>query len=481
MEMAFCKFSTEIATNKFTVIDNTFFEKYMSGADGTQLKVYLWGLYLCNNQTTINSNLGTLKTFADDIGLSEDEVLSAFEYWQAQGLVQIIASNPPEIQYLPVKDAISKKMYKPEKYEQFNLQAQSILSGRQLTPNEFREYYDLIETFKMAPEALLMIIQYCVDNKDNKVGYSYILTVAKNWAYDGILSLSQVEEKLQQFSTADKNVRVILKAMGISRNPTFDERQLYLKWCKLGFTLDVISFVAKKVKKGGCTTLDNRLNKYYELHLFSQKEIDTYENNKESLFALAIEINKTIGVYYENIEPIVENYVNPWLMRGFSKESITLIATYCFKTSVRSLEGMNDIVMKFYKNGLTTVDSIVQYIEKFKQQDENIRTVLQKSKLLRNITSLDRDFYRTWVYSWNMTQEMIEYAATLAADKGQPMQYINKILGTWYENKITTLDAAKQQKDLFKYTTQSSSAVHSRSYSEEELNNIFSNIEEVEI
>lgn len=479
--MAFCKFSTEITSNKFTVIDNVFFEKYVKIATGTQVKVYIWGLYLCNNSADITANLSSLQSFASDLNLTEDEVLKAFEFWQAEGLVQIITSNPPEIQYLPIRGAVSKKLYKPEKYEQFNLQAQSILKDRQISSNEYKEYYDLIETFKMSPEALLMIIQYCVDNKDTRVGYSYILTVAKNWAYEGVLTLAKVENKLQEYNTADKNVRAILKALGSSKNPSFEERQLYFKWLKQGFNLNVIVAVSKTIKKGGFAKLDSRLTKYYELHLFSEKEIFEYENEKENLFNLAVEINKTIGVYYENVETVVENYITPWLMRGFSKEALILVATYCFKTSIRALEGMNDIVLKFYKNGLTTVDSIAQYIDKFKQQDENIKTVLQNAKLLRNVTSLDRDFYRTWVYSWNMTQDMIEYAATLASDKGQPMQYINKILGNWYENKIKTLDDAKQNKDLFKFSTPTTSAVHSRNYTKEELDNLFSDIEEVEI
>ncbi len=481
--MAFCKFSSETVANKFTIIDNIFIEKYMKFATGEQVKVYMWGLYLCNNPQSLTTNLSTLQSFSNDLGISEDEVLKAFEYWQQQGLVQIISSNEPEIQYLPVKDAISKKLYKPEKYEQFNLQAQNIIKDRQITQNEYKQYYDIIEVFHMAPEALLMIMQYCVDNKDTKVGYSYILTVAKNWAYENILTLKQVEDKLQEYNTANANLHKILKAMGLSRNPNLEEQQLYLKWTKkLGFEFDTILFVASETKKGGFYKLDVKLTKYYELHLFSNKEIQEYEKNKENLLILAKEINKIIGVYYENVETVVENYINPWMMRGYSPETLELIANYCFKNSIRNLQGMDNIIQKLFQQGLVSIESIAQFVDKAKKQDENIKKILSTAKLLRNVTSLDRDFYRNWTYTWNMSQEMIEYAASLSSDKSQPMQYINKILGNWFEQKITNLELAKQDKTLYKYNSKNNDIeIHSRKYTKEELDNIFSKIEEVEI
>ena len=49
-----------------------------------------------------------------------------------------------------------------------------------------------------------------------------------------------------------------------------------------------------------------------------------------------------------------------------------------------------------------------------------------------------------------ITPEIIEYAATLSKDKVQPMQYMNKILSNWFEQKITTLEQAKLAGDLFK-------------------------------
>lgn len=483
--MSFCKFSSEISSLNITILDNTFIEQYLPYASGEQVRIYLWGLYLCSNQN-LKSNLSTLDSFSENLGISTNEVLAAFKFWEEQGLVQIIDTNPPEIQYLPIKNAISKKKFKADKYEQFNLQVQSTITDRMITPNEFSEYYTLIETHHMSPEALLMIIKYCTDFKGKNIGYSYIITVAKSWANEGILSFSQVEQKLQELSETEIVLKDIFKALKLSRKPTLEERQKYLKWTRdFDFCDEVILFVSKNITKGGFEKLDQRLTKYYELHLMSRKEIEEYELKKTSLFSLAKEINKTIGVYYENVENIVETYINPWLMRGYDENALKLIAKYCFKNNIRSLQGMDNVVLKYYQNGLTTTQSIIQHLEKLKQQDDKIKQVLESASLVRNVTSWDRDFYKTWTYSWNMPQEVIVYAATLSADKAQPMQYINKILSNWFEQKITTLEEAKTIGELYKtgagVDNNDKSIIHDRQYSKEEIQSLITDIDEIEI
>ena len=483
--MSFCKFSSEISSLNITILDNTFIEQYLPYASGEQVRIYLWGLYLCSNQN-LKSNLSTLDSFSENLGISTNEVLAAFKFWEEQGLVQIIDTNPPEIQYLPIKNAISKKKFKADKYEQFNLQVQSTITDRMITPNEFSEYYTLIETHHMSPEALLMIIKYCTDFKGKNIGYSYIITVAKSWANEGILSFSQVEQKLQELSETEIVLKDIFKALKLSRKPTLEERQKYLKWTRdFDFCDEVILFVSKSITKGGFEKLDQRLTKYYELHLMSRKEIEEYELKKTSLFSLAKEINKTIGVYYENVENIVETYINPWLMRGYDENALKLIAKYCFKNNIRSLQGMDNVVLKYYQNGLTTTQSIIQHLEKLKQQDDKIKQVLESASLVRNVTSWDRDFYKTWTYSWNMPQEVIVYAATLSADKAQPMQYINKILSNWFEQKINTLEEAKTVGELYKVgagvDNNDKSIIHDRQYSKEEIQSLITDIDEIEI
>ncbi len=485
--MAFCKFSSEAQSSNFTSVDNAFFEHYLPFASGEQVRVYLYGLYLCTRDNLLKSELSTLDTFAQSLGLSKSEVMDAFSYFEQLGLVQIVDTTPPEVLFLPVRSAIPKRKFATGKYDQFNLQAQSILSERMLTTNEFAEYYTLLESFNMAPEALLMVMQYCADLKGKNVGYAYILTVAKNWVREGILTMQQVEKKLSEFNETDAAIRETMKALGSSRAASVEERQQYIRWVKeFGFSKDIILAIAKKVQKGGFSKLDYRLSKYFQLHLTTLQEMEEFEKNKEALFSIAREITKILGVYYQNLDNVIESYISPWLQRGYNEATLRIIATYSFKNSIRTLEGMDGVVQRFYKNGLTTLEAIAQFVEKMRGQDALIQSVLEKAGLLRSVTSWDREFYKTWSYSWNMPQEVIEHAATMAGDKTSPMQYVNKILSNWFEQKIFTLDEAKLAGDLFKAGagvegSKDSTVLHTRKYTQDELESLIRDIDEIEI
>jgi hypothetical protein len=161
--MAFCKYSIDMLANNTTGVDNIFINNYLPYADSNFVKIYVYGLYKCQDSSSRDN---TLENFANELNLSVQDIENAFYYWQEQGLVQILNVIPFEVRYLPISDVLNNtKKYNAKKYESFNAQAQEILSGRMITPNEYREYYDIIERLHVEKEALLMEINYCVNIK----------------------------------------------------------------------------------------------------------------------------------------------------------------------------------------------------------------------------------------------------------------------------------------------------------------------------
>ena len=79
------------------------------------------------------------------------------------------------------------KKYNVDKYTAFNISAQELCGSKMLTPREFEEFYYIIENLKMDKEALLKVIEYCVNLKGKNVSLNYIIAVAKNWAHDSQL------------------------------------------------------------------------------------------------------------------------------------------------------------------------------------------------------------------------------------------------------------------------------------------------------
>lgn len=483
--MSFCKFSTEYIASSKTEIDNIFINDYLPFAEPKHTIVYLYGLYIAGSNSFDNS----LENVSKTLNMSEEEIISAFEYWEEQGLVRLLHTNPLQVTYIPLKNVLSaNKLYKPDKYEVFNSQAQEIFkSKRQISKHEYEEYYDFLERYHVEQEALLMIMNYCVETKKSAVGYNYILTVAKNWANEGITTTLQVEEKLQIMEEKSFEMGEVLKVAGIKRSPYVEEKTLLAKWLnEYGFSLDVILHIIKKNKTKSHFSfdkLDTLLTKYYEMKLLSVSEIESFEKEKKELYTLAKEINKTIGVYYENLEGVVENYILKWINLGFSNQLLLQIAEYCFKTSIRTLEGMNQTVNKFYKLGLLSTEAFSQYMEEILSTDNKIQNILSSLEINRNVNYLDRENYKTWKENWRLDDNLINYATTLAKGKDSPLKYLSRVLADWHEKGITSVEEAKNTTPLSQNNEQSSYKKNftGRSYSNNELNALFQSIDEIDI
>ena len=477
--MAFCKFSSEFVISNQTSVDNLFINEFLPNAPAECVKVYLYGLYKCSNANAYDN---TIESFAKVLNLTEQEIEDAFLYWQEEGLVQVLSTLPIEIRYMPLKNVISNtKKYKPEEFDTFNSQVQEIIEGRQITPTEYEEYYYLLKVLHFQPEALLMLVKFCTQLKGTNVGYRYIVTIAKNWARENILTSKAMEKKILVCEQAGSEIETILKICGAKRLASLEERELYIKWTKnLGFDFKTIEFVANNLKKSKVNfeKLDQKLLSYYEMKKLSIKEIQDFEQEKSKMFTLAKDINKKMGLYYENLEPIIESYISKWLSFGHNDASLLLLADFCFKNSIRTLEGLDSIILKLYKLGIVSVEAIKEYTNELISLDQQIKEILEKLGISRLVTNQDRTFFKIWKQTWDMSEELISYGVELSAGKFQPMQYLNKLLSSWHTTGIKT--PAEAEKIPLKQDVKVS-ANKGRSYKKEDLDALFDSLEEIEI
>lgn len=481
--LALCSYSSRLAMDGYTVIDNTFLNEFLPQATGEDVKVYLYGLNLCSNP---NNDDNSLDTMSKILCLNEDEILKSFAYWQEMGLVQVVSTNPLEVRFLPIKTRSgSSKIRNKEKYTDFNVQMQAVISGRMITPTEYNEYYSLIETYHFEPEALVMIAKYCTTRKSNSIGYPYILAVARNYAEEGLKTIEAVEQKFIEYEQNSDEIKRVLLALGLKREADIEERNLYLKWNNnFGFLNGTIVEVAKTLKKkGGFNKLDSLLTKYYEQKLFTIEEISEFSARQDELFETAKVVSKNLGLYYQNLENVVDVYISDWTNKGYDAETLTLISMYCFKQSLRTLDAMNTVVQKFYKLGLVSTNSIEQYISLIVQADEQIKLVLDKVGLVRSVSSYDREFYKTWTNSWGFSDEQILLVSDYCKGKSNPIVYLNKVLASLNENNL------KSDSDIEKHLktfSQNNSKMDkpdftTRNYSSEEMNALFDSLDDIEI
>ena len=487
--MAFCKFSTEFMAKSYTVIDNLFFTKYLLTTPPKHVSIYLYGLYICQQMIPLE-----IKHFAENLGYSEEDVITSFEYWQEQDVVRIVSTTPFQVQYLPLNAKSTPHKYDKDKYAKFNKQVQSLICGRMLTPNEFEEYYTLMEGFatpdgrKLSPEALLMVVRYCVENKGDNVGYRYIITVARDWANLGYVTPDQIEAHLEATNNATTSVNSILKALGSTKKSSLEELQLYLKWLELGFLDECILYVAKSLKKSGkanFTLLDRKLNKYYDLHLFSSKEINDYEENVDKIYSLARDINRTLGLYYEDVTNQIETYINPWLNLGYTPDTLLAIAQNCYEVGKRTLNTLDEQIKFLFENGIVSDKSYEQHIQAQLSIKVTIKTILKKLNIERNVTSVDVDFWNRWTNAWTFNPDIIDYAVSLAKNRGANLSYVNSILADWHTQHIFTLEQAKLASDNYKIIknapTSNATKINTRTYSQDENEALFNEFKEMDI
>lgn len=487
--MSLCSYSSETHSGSFLVIENSFINDYLPSAPEFCIKVYLYGLYLC---TTPNSIENSLDSLMHTLSMSAGEIRDAFEYWQGEGLVQILentSTNEINIKFLPVHKKLGGSKKFANKYSNFNSQLQALITTRMITPSEYNEYYTLLESFHIDEEALLEIVKYCTALKGNNVGYPYIITVAKNFASEGFKTTEAVKERLSEHQEVNDEVLSILKQFKASvKHSSIDERNAYIKWInELGFAHGVIKEVAKDISKKGGTfqKLDKMLISYYKANLLTIKDIKTYNENREKYLELAKEITRLIGVYYENLDIVIEEYIINWLQKGYDEDTLKIIAKFCFKRSTKTLEGMNNCILKFYKLGLVSAESINQYMQDIVASDSKIQEILSACNLLRSITSFDRETYNTWTTTWNFSDEIILLVASYAKDKSQPIQYMNKILAGMYEEKIISLDKATEHLNKFgnkvSKSTKSVANFVQREYNQKDLDALFDNLDNIEV
>lgn len=477
--MGLCRMSREGIKNGCITLDNKFVTDYMPAADEIRLKVYLFGLLSCADPDSPDN---TTYHFCNALSITPEQLKEAFEYWSSEGLVTIVSDSPLEVRYNLVKGLEDKlHYYKKGKYEEFNAQLQGLFPERMLNSNDYEKYYVFLETTHMPQEVMLMIAGYCVNyRKATKISDNYVLAVAQAWHEEGIRTVQDAEDMISRHESSTEAMRLIFKALGKKSEADLDDKQFYIKWTKSwGFDLSGILFAAKQCKKrGGMERLDKILDEYFTHNCLAVTDMQAYSDERQSMYDLAKEVTRIIGVRYENLETVVSHYICVWLSQGFDKDALILVAEYCFENSIRSLSGMNAMISMFYKQGCVTVGSINGYIGQLVEREKRIKKILETAASSRMVTQSDRDAYALWT-DWGFDDEAILVAASFAQGKPQATGYITKLLTRCKEAKAFTAEEVRKTLSSSVCSNQKSAEPGKleRRYTKEEIGSLFGDLQ----
>lgn len=437
-----CSFSKEFSLNAFTSVENQFISEYMPEASGDAVKVYLYGLFLCQNPKFDQP----LSDIASNLQLTEEQVIDFFAYWEEFGLCMIVSREPFTVNYLPIRSAVSGKArkYKTEKYSEFTKSVQALIPDRMISTGEYTEYFSIMETYSIKPEAMLMIIKYCIDLKGKSIGYRYISRVCKDFGNRGLVTIDKIEKELHSYITKTYEIERILNAMSSKRQPDHEDAVLLKKWTEeWTFELSSIIHAGSVLKKGNMTKLNDFLFELYKTKSFSVNEIDEFIAKRQSVYDLTIKINKALSIYVDVVETVVNTYTNKWLSYGFEEEALLKIASHCFKMGKNTLNDMDELVEMLRTRGFITISSVGDYFENQKKTEEFLKKFLATVGLNRRPNPWDKENLAIWK-GWNFTEEMILEAGKLSTGKASPIPYVNAILSNWKNTGVFSTEALSE-------------------------------------
>ncbi len=435
-KMSFCSFSQNYKKKSVTSIDNSFIYDYLPLADGNAVKIYIASLTLATNGKEY-----TAEDFAEFLKVDYEELISCYKFWEQYDLIKIVSTSPLKILINEVP-LLNVKPYKvePEKYSDFTSSLQALFPQRMISISEYSQYFQIMETKKIKPEALLLIIKYCIDLKGESVNYRYILAVINDFINRDLTTFKAIESELSDYVLNSNRINEILISLGLKRKAEIEDVKLFDKWTKdYGFTLESINFAVKTLKKAKIDKLDAFLSELYSCKLFSCEEIKSYVERKEYLKELTLKINKTLSVYYEVLEPEIDTYVKNWVNKGYNEQSLLFLAQYCFKSGIRNVNYLDEQINLLYNQGIVSFESIIKYFEQLNAENEYLLKLFKIVGINKIPVKWDRDNLATWK-SWGFSESMIEKACELSYGKTSAFSYVNSVLSDWKSKNIFTVD-----------------------------------------
>ena len=481
--MGFCSLGRDYIREGYTQIDNVFLSKYLADADAIDVKVYLYGLMLAKEERETS-----LEKIAYALRLTEERIMNAYSYWQDLGLVTIRENPVFQIVYNSVKVPATKTvLYSAREFSEFVDELRRIFPEKIIPEQDIVRYVETMKTYKMEQNAMLLIARYCRD-KRGTTNTASVLGLASSWAKQGLTTMQSVNDRLDELERDSEDLRLVYNELGLKSKPAVEDQEQFAEWMKKGFRLDAILTAARICKrKGGMSRLQRLMEELSSQNALTATEINAYQKEKEEIRTFTSEVIRTIGTYYATLDMPIETYVNPWLKLGYEKSAILAIAKFCFMRNVKTLDGMQVVIDKFYKMGIVTLDGINSYVARQAKIDSAVKEVLETAGAEPFVSNRDRDFYRAFIEDWGFDHEVVLVVAENAKDKPFPMSYVNKILLIFKQNGIFTVEGAKaffesnsgegrqaKKKD-------SKDMVMKQVYTKEEIDSVFRDVKDIDI
>lgn len=236
-------------------------DKYLKMASEYQLKAIL---YILRNGGQSDSS-----SIAKALGQTVGDIDDLLEFWVEEGVVSTNASSvktdvvqtQQQVEPAkPVREILSPPTLTPKDIVAFSREDENIafllgdaqrVLGRTISHAEQEMLVNMVHYYGLKVEVVLMILEFYRSEKEKgkSIGISYVNTMAKNWAEEGIDSIASAEMKLEDIKRSDRVWNEILSITGIRhKRPTAKQREMIDRWFN-DFDITMITLAADIMKE----------------------------------------------------------------------------------------------------------------------------------------------------------------------------------------------------------------------------------------
>ena len=297
----------KIAYEASLALPLTFIDRYMSTCTPVYALIYIYGL---RHSLEGKGGMST-QEISEVFHILETDVLNAWKYWEAQGLVKMDtkAGAGMSIEFLPLPNNFDEKsekkqeiMAKPEEFLQpksFNIalrpqytveelsfyqtQSEDIARlfthgeqtlGKMLTYHDLNVLFGFYDWLRLPIDVILYLLTYCSDGGHRDL--RYIEKAAMDWAERNIKT---VDEAIDYTQTFDRDFRAVMKALGHpSAFPSPTQRKYMQKWLNemempIDLVLEACDKTAVQLGKPKLTYIDKIIADWYKRGIKTLEEV----------------------------------------------------------------------------------------------------------------------------------------------------------------------------------------------------------------
>ncbi|MBQ3161762.1 MAG: DnaD domain protein [Oscillospiraceae bacterium] len=223
-------------------------------ANGKAVKVLLY--ILKNKITDIDYN-----SIAAAVGVSDEDAEDAISFWQQVGVIYADGNKPvqvekavpsaPSVNPIEISSELAKekatKMLSPAEIAEraenneeikFLFSAAEATLGKVLTYTEQRTIIWLYEYYGIAPDILMMIMDFAVSQSKATIGF--IEKIATTWHDNGITTHEQAEREIRQLQNFYSLSGQVTSRLELNRTLTPTERKFVNEWALKNISIELI-------------------------------------------------------------------------------------------------------------------------------------------------------------------------------------------------------------------------------------------------